>query len=46
LVTDITSAYAQNADLLGSKGVALRWLVGLTAVEVLLVGAAVLASLL
>jgi hypothetical protein len=45
LVDDITSASAENADLLGSKGRALRWLVVATAVEVVLVGSAVIASL-
>jgi hypothetical protein len=45
LLEDITSAYAENADLLGSKGRALKWLVVARAAEVLLVGSAVLASL-
>jgi hypothetical protein len=45
LVDDITSAYAENAVLLGSKATALKWLVGATAAEVLLVGSAVIASL-
>jgi hypothetical protein len=45
LVKDITSAYGENADLLGSKGHALKWLVVATAAEVLLVGGAVIASL-
>jgi hypothetical protein len=45
LVDDISSAFAENAVLLGSKGRALRWLVVATALEVLVVGLAVLASL-
>lgn len=45
LIDDITSASAENADLLGSKGRALKWLVLATAAEVLLVGSAVIASL-
>jgi hypothetical protein len=45
LVADVTSAYAENANLLGSKGVALKWLMIATATEVVLVGSAVLASL-
>jgi hypothetical protein len=45
LVDDITSASAENADLLGSIGRALKWLVVATAAEVLLVGSAVIASL-
>lgn len=45
LVKDITSAYSENADLLRAKGQALKCLVLATAAEVLLVGAAVLASL-
>jgi hypothetical protein len=45
LVDDIASAYVENAVLLGSKGKALKWLVGATAAEVLLVGGAVIASL-
>lgn len=42
LVDDITSACAENAVLLGSKGKALKWLVAATAAEVLLVGLAVI----
>jgi hypothetical protein len=45
LVDDISSAVAENAVLLGSKGKALKCLVAATAVEVLLVGLAVIASL-
>lgn len=45
LVDDIASASAYNAVLLRSKGRALRCLVAATAVEVLLVGLAVIASL-
>jgi len=44
LVDDISSAYAENAVLLGSKGRALKVLVVATAVEVLLVGLAIMAS--
>ena len=45
LVDGISSAYAKNAALLGSKGKALKCLVVATAAEVLLVGLAVIASL-
>jgi hypothetical protein len=44
-VDDVTSAYAANAKLLRGKAKGLRFLVGATAAEVILVGAAVLASL-
>jgi hypothetical protein len=45
LVKDITSAFTENSVLLNSKGRALKWLVGATAAEVLLVGLALFVSL-
>lgn len=45
LVADITAAFEHNAELLGDKAFALKCLVGATAAEVALVGAAVIVSL-